>query len=124
MARLDYIYETIVARGALESLMLSKTKKSSLQDHVKTVLTFTFGLHEDFFPDDLKEHWHTIKSVYAHPVKPKFTNQPIDPVDRRIRSLSTKEAEAVVRAFLTITVEVVKRLEPSSKWKRIKHSGN
>jgi len=120
MPNLDYIYKEIVAGGALESLILAPKKDCSLQDRVGRVLKHFFALHEDHFPEDLKKEWRTVKSVYDHEINPQHRWRR-DPVDGKVQSLTRKEAERVLQAFLTITVEVIKRLGPTSLWKRRKY---
>ena len=120
MPNLDYIYEKIVAGGLLEWLLLAPPRECSLQDRVVKILRVFFPLREDYFPDDLKAEYRTIMLVYSKPVNPKL-GWPPDQVVRKARSLTRKEAREVFRAFVTITVEVIKRLDARSRWKRLPH---
>jgi hypothetical protein len=120
MPNLDYIYEKIVAGGLLERLLLAPLKESSLQDRVVKILRVFFPLREDYSPDDLMAEYQTITSVYSKPISPKV-GWPPDQVVRKARSLTRKEAREVLRAFLTITVEVIKRLDAGSRWRRSPH---
>src|SRR5690348_13982746 len=121
MANLNYIYEKLVAGGALEDLLCAPASHNSLQDRVAKVLRHFCSLDEGHFPDDLRDELRTIKSVYDHPIKPTV-HWPAGPVERRAQSLTRTEAKKILRAFLTITVEVIKGLDRDSRWRRIKHT--
>jgi len=107
-----------VAGGALESLLLAPKKDCSLQARVRRVLQFVFGL-DNYLPDDLKSELDVIKAVHNHRITPN--NRWRSGVDAKVQSLTRKEAKQVLQAFLTITVEVIKRLPAGSQWKRLKH---
>jgi len=109
-----------VAEGALECLLLARVSESSMDNRIKKILRATSFLREDCFPDDLKNEWRVIRAVHIHKISAMYDHLPVR--EARIRSLKKKEKEQVLLAFLTITVEVIKRLDDKSKWKRIKHT--
>jgi hypothetical protein len=89
VAKVNYLYEKIVAAGPLRNIVLAHKGESSLQDRVGKVLPHFFALREDDFPNDLKPKWKIVKAAKG-------------------RSLTAEEAKNVLGAFVDIVIDVTR----------------
>lgn len=117
MAGVGYFYRRIVDNNELEHMVLVPSIEIRLEYQVGVALRCLrfadLNAPKDFM-EYMKEEFATVNSVYTHQINSKYEDMQIDPLIKRIRSLKPKRQKEVIRAFLRIAIEVIKRSGGSS----------
>jgi hypothetical protein len=120
---LSYVYQNIVTTGPLERMLTAQKSKSDLEERVLAIHRCFLGLREELFPEDLWPEVRLVRSLGLRPIKPQHQELAdiIGPLKAKARSLTKRDRVAIIKAFVTLVVEVSKRLPAKSKWRGIKH---
>jgi len=101
-----------VLSGLLENILTAPSKNSSFQRRVVRILRSIYTLTEEDFPNNLRGDWRKLKAAEEHRVDQRnaWLTRTEDETAARAMSLTRKEAQEVLRAYVDIVIEITKKI--------------